>query len=115
MRWRRKTVERWMPRLKALSPEEMNCFTYFIQAAKGGPIKIGKANDIKHRLSSLQGGSPWPLVCIACIRGNVEAELHHRFRKLRIGGEWFRPGKSLIKFIAAEAEFANIRCRAEQS
>lgn len=73
-------------------------FVYFIQdgKGKGGYIKIGKAKNIKNRLESLQIGNPRKLTLMAAIRCKtckealkIEKELHHRFRKHHIRGEWY--------------------------
>lgn len=83
-------------------------YTYFIQRHDGGPIKIGKSRDIRNRLSSLQGGTPELLVCIAYIEGDVEDELHEKFHEVRVCGEWFAPAPVLMEFIAQHATPASI-------
>lgn len=67
-------------------------YVYFIQAAAGGPIKIGKANDVHERLATLQLYCPFELRVLAKRPGGylLERELHHRFRAYRLHGEWFR-------------------------
>jgi len=73
---------------------------YFMRA-ENGLIKIGKSIDVKTRLSQLQTLSPIGIrlidtpLCTA-----TEAELHHRFAHLRDHGEWFKPDKELLDFIA---------------
>lgn len=69
---------------------------YFIQAEDGGPIKIGyseKRSGVAARLGSLQTGNPRKLVVRHvqdAPRGHVdERDLHERFARYRLNGEWF--------------------------
>ena len=69
-------------------------YVYFI--TDGRYVKVGKATNIKTRLSDLQVSNPRPLTCIAIIpctdiKAAHQAEhiLHRRFTKYRMGGEWF--------------------------
>lgn len=76
---------------------------YFIQGADGGPIKIGFTNwAIEDRLKALQTGSPVRLTVLAMIPGDkaTEKKLHHKFRKLRVLGEWFKDHERIRNFIA---------------
>ena len=73
--------------------------TYFIQAAHGGPIKIGKADEPELRLGQLQTGNPLRLVLLGSIEGDYEAELHERFKFSRLEGEWFAPAKELLGYV----------------
>lgn len=74
---------------------------YFIQAGLGGPIKIGYSLDPDHRLLQLQTGNSHQLRILLVIEGDKdhEAILHQRFAYLRTEGEWFEPGKELVKYI----------------
>jgi len=73
---------------------------YFLQSGKG-PIKIGWSNNIKKRLPILQVGNPEKLILLKVIQGSIsgEKEIHKRFAKHKIWGEWFRPIKELMDFI----------------
>ena len=62
--------------------------TYFIEAIGTGRIKIGKTNDVPRRLATLQTGSPFRLA-IRATTSIPERELHRRFRRNRVSGEWF--------------------------
>lgn len=68
---------------------------YVIQSGvkKDAPVKIGKttAQRRNRRRKELQTGNPEKLYVIARLRGGIkrEAELHDRFSKSRIHGEWF--------------------------
>lgn len=65
---------------------------YFIRAGEGGPVKIGRAVDVKARLRCLQTGHFDVLSVIRVIDGGKAEErwLHRRFSSLRIRAEWFR-------------------------
>lgn len=75
---------------------------YFIQAAEGGPIKIGYAVDPNKRLVELQRMSPAPLRILVTIEGTrkKEGKIHRHFVHLRQHGEWFRAEQELLDFIA---------------
>lgn len=77
-------------------------FVYFIQGVRGGPIKIGFAMVPERRLADLQAGSNVELPLICCVPGfpQTEGELHARFEKERLHGEWFRASGRLKRFIA---------------
>jgi len=75
---------------------------YFIQSERGGPIKIGVANDIMARLGSLQAAHPHRLKVLAVIqRGGKATErgLHIRFATDRLVGEWFEDSQALQEVI----------------
>ena len=63
---------------------------YMIRAGEDGPVKIGRAEDPKERLSNLQVGHWEKLRIIRLFDGSVdeEAALHARFLGLHIKGEW---------------------------
>lgn len=65
---------------------------YFIEAGKGGHIKIGVAVDVGARLKDLQSANPQTLRVIVAVPGNFKDErrLHRRFKDERLNGEWFR-------------------------
>lgn len=64
---------------------------YVIQAGDGGPCKIGRAKNVRQRLSELQVGTHMRLRLVALYEGGVleERELHRQFRAFRLDGEWF--------------------------
>jgi hypothetical protein len=78
---------------KISSPDKYNLTNiYVIQSIIGGPVKIGKSNDIDHRLSTFQMGSPFELKVIKLyenVSHKVEKHLHKHFNKYRLHGEWF--------------------------
>lgn len=64
---------------------------YVIQAGKGGPCKIGRAKDVRQRLSDLQTSTHVQLRLVSAYEGGVaeETALHRQFAALRLNGEWF--------------------------
>jgi hypothetical protein len=83
---------------------------YFIQGRVGGLIKIGVANNPWARLKSLQGNCPVRLWLIGVIweGGHNERRLHGQFHHLRHHGEWFRPARELLAYIAEHATDAAV-------
>lgn len=75
---------------------------YFIQQSKHGPIKIGKANNPRSRMRDLQIGNPDKLYLLVAVGEHhaTEPELHEHFASLRMYGEWFKPGKKLLRYIS---------------
>lgn len=76
---------------------------YFIQADKGGPIKIGYSGKPFARLNLLQVSQHVELKMVALIEGDrkLEGDLHQQFGKHHLRGEWFNPGPELLKYLSA--------------
>jgi len=74
---------------------------YFIQQGEHGPVKIGSTTNVLNRLMVLQIGNPDKLYLRASIKGCVatERELHKRFARLRLSGEWFKAVDELRDFL----------------
>ena len=74
---------------------------YFIQDLKTGLVKIGKSNNPKLRLKTLQTGSSSELKVIKTIPGGIYLEqiIHKYFSHLRKKGEWFILDSELRAFI----------------
>lgn len=74
---------------------------YFIQSVNGGPIKIGKTSEERLfiRLTSIQIGNPEELIIIGITYNFSEKDLHEKFVKERIRGEWFSPSGELLNLI----------------
>jgi hypothetical protein len=72
---------------------------YFVRA--GSAVKIGFTNNLKLRLKHIQLGSHMKIELLATIPGdeNTEREIHWRFARYRIRGEWFRLKPDLKAFI----------------
>lgn len=77
-------------------------FVYFI-GTDDGRVKIGYSTDPEARLVALQTGAAGRLSLIAKMPGRYEDEknLHIRFGRHRLRGEWFRHAGDLRNFIAA--------------
>lgn len=63
-------------------------------------IKIGFSTDLKKRLADFLTYSSDTLVVLKAFRGNIEqeAELHSKFERQRINGEWFAIDDPLKEF-----------------
>ena len=64
--------------------------TYLVRAENGGPIKIGRTNNIKKRLGNLQPGNPYKLKCLGTTLVS-ERDVHVALKAYRIAGEWYEP------------------------
>jgi hypothetical protein len=80
---------------------EISRFVYFIEAGKGGDIKIGVANDVDRRMRSLQSATTKTLRLIVAIPGDQADErgLHRRFNHERLNGEWFKSRGDVRSFV----------------
>lgn len=89
-----------------LDPNARATVIYFIQSEHGGPIKIGRAEDLARRLVGMQVSRPDKLVVLAHAPGTVadERALHQRFAFCREKGEWFRPVPELMSLVREVAE-----------
>ena len=74
---------------------------YFLHEPELDRIKIGRSENRKKRLSDLATGNSQELKLLATFPGArpEERELHDRFRKDRIRGEWFRSTPELLALI----------------
>ena len=76
-------------------------WVYFVRGETTGHIKIGYSTDCANRIVQLQNGAPERLVMICTTHGDrrLEKQLHERFAKDRVHGEWFAPSAELLDFI----------------
>lgn len=76
---------------------------------KGGPVKIGLADNVKVRRDTLQVACPYPLDILAVTVGGLRAELeyHRQFKEHRLRGEWFERAPEI------ETEIARLNDMAE--
>ena len=74
---------------------------YFVQKSSDGMIKIGYSNCIRCRLFALNQIAGEKVRVLSIFDGGKqqEKELHLRFAKYRISGEWFEPHESLLEYI----------------
>lgn len=76
---------------------------YLVQAGDGGPIKIGYAHNLRHRLAVLQTGNHVELRVIGWIENgsrSVERAVHVELAADRLRGDWFNPTRSVMAFAA---------------
>jgi hypothetical protein len=75
---------------------------YFFQKGRRQIVKIGYSGDHAERMGNLQQATPDRLRLIATLPGSrsVEAELHRRFRRYKVTGEWFRLEGELAEYVA---------------
>jgi len=75
-----------------------NTYVYFIREAMGAlaPVKIGVARNVPARMATLQSGNMRVLEIVATIGPisekhayRVERDLHRKFKKHHLRGEWF--------------------------
>lgn len=75
---------------------------YFVQAGDGGPIKIGRAQNVRQRIKDLQCAHFSNLRLLLTLSEKMAPEwaLHRKFAEYRQAGEWFAPGPELLAYIA---------------
>lgn len=81
----------------------MKGYVYFIQMDDNhtNPIKIGFSQEPKKRLKILDYNSPYGLKMIGYIDGDrkLEKEIHKKFKKYNIRGEWFQPSEAILDYL----------------
>lgn len=84
-----------------LDPSSKSTVVYFIQGEDGGPIKIGRTDDLAKRIVGLETSRPDRLVTLGTFPGTLrdESEIHQRFADIRERGEWFQATPELLAFI----------------
>ncbi len=77
---------------------------YFAQAS-AGKVKIGfTESTLKTRAAALQNGNHDKIEMVGVIHGAgkvTERDLHKRFEKDRLNGEWFNPSPALLEIISS--------------
>jgi hypothetical protein len=89
------------PRLAARNDLILKGETYVYAIDGGDLVKIGKANDVAGRFSSLQSGSPIQLVLLGSIRGprSLEKQIHAWAKEHIARGEWFRKTSPVMDIV----------------
>lgn len=80
---------------------------YFVQAGQGGPIKIGYTENLRLRLQALSAGVPHEIIPLGVDDGALagdEIDIHIRFAKCRLRGEWFNPTPELLAYISENSD-----------
>lgn len=80
-------------------------YIYFI-SAKNGPVKIGFSTNPEQRLRTISKHHAETMMLLAVTPGTMETEfeLHQRWAKQRIRGEWFARTAELMRDINAIAD-----------
>ena len=80
-------------------------FVYFIKLGQTKYYKIGYAKNIEKRLEQLQVASPYNIILIAAFQSrdalNLERQLHSKYSRNRVRGEWFKFDKEEAAVIEA--------------
>ena len=84
-------------------PPQGETVTYFVQGDDPNVVKIGITDRMQNRIRGLQTASSNPVVVVAWIMGNQEMELHKRFGKMRVRGEWFNLSEEMRTYISKVA------------
>ena len=95
---------------RGLAPNQRDCAVYFVQSEDGGPIKIGRADDVAHRLQQLQTSRPDKLVLLAAAPGTFDDErkIQEAFAQHRVKGEWFSPVMGLLELVKSISSHGSI-------
>lgn len=78
---------------------------YAIQMSRGGPCKIGYAQDPIKRMRVMQHSCPYSLEIVAEFQGGswLEERMHELLKPMRLHGEWFDATLDQIREAAAKA------------
>ncbi len=89
----------------ASQPKDNTDYVYLIRMGRTNFYKIGKSNDPKGRLASMQTASPHKLKIVHVFKADnaaaAEESLHHRLHGVRQAGEWFKLTDEQQKMIAS--------------
>lgn len=97
------------PRIAEVSRSAMTRYAksftniYFVICKATGAVKIGRADNVKNRLSSLQISTPNELAVLGYFRAPAvfEGVLHTIFASSRLRGEWFSITDDLLDLVEA--------------
>lgn len=84
-------------------------WVYFAQRADG-PVKIGFSRQVSQRIKALGTSCPEGVALLGTIADSdaTEKDVHARFAKHRIKGEWFQPAPEILELAeAGKAIYAN--------
>ena len=81
----------WDDVMRREFPDDTSVHVYFVEAPDLGLIKIGSSGNVEQRIAALIRNGPAELTRIGVISGGpkLELELHQRFARHRVRGEWF--------------------------
>lgn len=97
---------------RGLAPEQRGSVVYFLQSEDGGPIKIGRSDDVAKRILQMQMARPDKLVLLAAVPGEYadETRIHRAFAAERVYGEWFAASPGLVQLAGIAARDNAIPC-----
>ena len=79
---------------------------YFIGNLEHKWVKIGRTINLSKRLSSIQTGCPCLLEILGYIKSKdatkLEKQMHRKFNRSKIHGEWYVLSKDIMEFIQYE-------------
>jgi hypothetical protein len=90
---------------------------YFIKHSGIPVIKVGKADDVKKRISGLQTANPFKLELLHQCEGDeaAEREIHKYLKPARVRGEWFHMDhprvKEALEFISTGRTAQQFLCK----
>ena len=90
-----KYAKKRIPKIKPAIKKE---YCYIMKDSINGLYKIGKSNNPKIREKTLQSEKP-SINMIKVFDKNIEKELHNRYKRERVRGEWFNLNKIQLRYI----------------
>ena len=79
--------------------------TYLMQKKCDSKIvKIGKSSNVAQRKKQIEKEKGFSIDVLAVIDFDVESDLHEKFKKLRIEGEWFSDNGEIVSFFNSQHE-----------
>lgn len=85
-------------------PVKQSGFIYFLLSEKLNSVKIGfTRNAVEERLMAANTWSPYDYDVLKVIKGTMleEVQIHKRFVRYKIRGEWFEYSDEIKEFIDA--------------
>lgn len=81
--------------------KERDGLVYFVEAGRGGSIKIGWTQDLDRRIAELQTANAKKLYVLGSVAGTLDDEsaFHARFAHLRLEAEWFENSSEIRDFL----------------
>ena len=94
----RKSIESNKQNTKSKAKGILKQKTYILKDNNTGYYKIGKSNNPLNREKTLQSEKP-TYNLIKTFKNNIEKDLHNKYIKQRIRGEWFNLNNIQLKYI----------------
>lgn len=71
-------------------------YTYIAYDEVSGLTKIGRSSNYQVRIQKLSRSIGNPMSLINVIAGDIEKQLHNKYREYSVGNEWFYFNESLL-------------------